>query len=119
MSPVVQRQRMPSTRSAGPDQHWGMLLFESLSAGAMAVLFGLAMVMLAVGLYALLVWPVTFWDLADTGLEKYEGWTKIVLWSVFAGGTLAGYWCFSGAAFKRKSKVTRSAPARSGKFGRS
>jgi hypothetical protein len=31
-----------------------------------------------------------------------------VLWSVFAGGSLAGYWCFSGAAFKDRANKDRS-----------
>jgi hypothetical protein len=85
-----------------------MLLFESLSAGAMAVFVGLAAVMIVVSLYAIFVWPLTFWDLANLGLEKYAPWTNTVLWSVFAGGSLAGYWCFSGAAFKPRQR-SRSA----------
>jgi hypothetical protein len=84
-----------------------MLLFESLSAGAMTVMVGLLAVTVVVGLYVIVVWPLTFWDLADSGLEKYGAWTNTVVWSVFAGGTLAGYWCFSGAAFKAKSRGKR------------
>jgi hypothetical protein len=61
-------------------------------------------VMTVVGLYVVIVWPLTFWDLRNLGLEKYASWTQTVLWSVFAGGSLAGYWCFSGAAFKAKQK---------------
>jgi len=82
-----------------------MLLFESLSAGVMAVSVGLAAVLAVVGVYVIIVWPLTFWDLANLGLEKYASWTDTVLWSVFAGGSLAGYWCFSGAAFKTKPKT--------------
>jgi hypothetical protein len=82
-----------------------MLLFESLSAGTLAVGVGLAAVLVVVGLYVTLVWPLTFWDLANLGLEKYASWTNTVLWSVFAGGSMAGYWCFSGAAFKAKPKA--------------
>jgi hypothetical protein len=87
-----------------------MLLFESLSAGIMAVTAGLAAVMIVVGVYVIIVWPLTFWDLANLGLDRYADWTNIVLWSVFAGGSLAGYWCFSGAAFKSKPKA--KVPAR-------
>ena len=86
-------------------QHWSMLLFESLSAGAAAIFVGLASVMMVVGVYAIFIWPLTFWDLATLGLEKYASWVNTVLWSVFAGGSLAGYWCFSGAAFKAKQRV--------------
>jgi hypothetical protein len=82
-----------------------MLLFESLSAGVLAVSVGLAAVLAVVGLYVIFVWPLTFWDLANLGLEQYASWTNTILWSVFAGGTLAGYWCFSGAAFKTKAKA--------------
>lgn len=86
-----------------------MLLFESLSAGVMAVTAGLAAVLVVVGLYVVVVWPLTFWDLANLGLEKYGSWVNTVLWSVFAGGSLAGYWCFSGAAFKNKPTRKTSA----------
>ncbi len=107
MSPLTERKR-PQT--PGTDQHWSMLLFESLSAGAMAVLLCLGIVMAVVGVYATLVWPLTFWDLADSGLEKYGAWANTVIWSVFIAGSLAGYWCFSGAAFKAKSPAKRSTP---------
>jgi hypothetical protein len=81
-----------------------MLLFESLSAGVMAVGVGMAAVLMVVGVYVLIVWPLTFWDLANLGAENYKSWEDTVLWSIFAGGSLAGYWCFSGAAFKNKPK---------------
>jgi hypothetical protein len=81
-----------------------MLAFESFSAGTMAVFVGFILVTVLVGLYVLIVWPLTFWDLADSGLEQYSGLVKVALWSVFAGGSVAGYWCFSGEAFKPKVK---------------
>ena len=110
MSPLVQRSRAGTVRRTdATDQHWSMLMFESLSAGVLAVGVGLAAVMAVVGVYVILVWPLTFWDLANLGLEKYESWTDTVLWSVFAGGSLAGYWCFSGAAFKERPKRTPAA----------
>jgi hypothetical protein len=100
-----------------------MLLFESVSAGIMAVTVGLGAVMIVVGVYVMIVWPLTFWDLANLGLDQYAGWVNTVLWSVFAGGTLGGYWCFSGAAFKSKprakaqprasSRADKPSPARS------
>jgi hypothetical protein len=82
-----------------------MLVFESLSAGIVAVVVGLSAVLIVVALYVIIVWPLTFWDLASLGLERYSSWVNIVLWSVFAGGSMGGYWCFSGAAFKSKVKV--------------
>jgi len=89
-----------------------MLLFESLSAGVLAIAVGLGAVMLIVGVYAVIVWPLTFYDLANLGLEAYDSWANTVLWSIFAGGTLAGYWCFSGAAFKEKPKRKPTTPVR-------
>jgi hypothetical protein len=61
-----------------------------------------------VGIYGVIVWPLTFWDMANLGLERYASWSDTVLWSVFAGGSLAGYWCFSGAAFKDRANKDRS-----------
>jgi hypothetical protein len=119
MSPLVQRPRAVSARRTDPaDQHWSMLMFESLSAGALALAVGMAAVMTIVGVYAVLVWPLTYWDLANLGLEKYGSLTDTVLWSVFAGGSLAGYWCFSGAAFKDKPKRKATPPARPAKSRR-
>jgi hypothetical protein len=102
MSPLVQRSRVKTQPNDGSQQHWGMLLFESLSAGAMALMVGIVAVMTVVGAYVIVIWPLTFWDLSNTGLEKYASWSNAALWSVFAAGTLAGFWVFSGAAFKRK-----------------
>ncbi len=73
MSPLVQRRRVKGPqRSADADQHWGMLVFESLSAGVMALLVGLLAVMVIVGVYVIVVWPLTFWDLTNSGLENME-----------------------------------------------
>jgi hypothetical protein len=106
MSPLVSRSRGGSAQRPDPtDQHWSMLLFESLSAGVLAVAVGSVAVLAVVGVYAMIVWPLTFWDLGNFGLEQYDSWANTVLWSVFAGGSFAGYWCFSGAAFKVKPKA--------------
>ena len=104
MSPVIQRQRAKRPNPASDDQHWSMLVFESLSAGAMTVLFGFVLITVVVGIFVILVWPLTYWDLTNTGLEKYGEWTSTVLWSVFGGGSLAGFWFFSGAAFRVKAQ---------------
>ena len=104
MSPLVQRSRSLSARPNSTDQHWGMLLFESMSAGVLAIFVGFVAVLSVVGVYVIIVWPLTFWDMANLGLEKLVPWVNTMLWSVFGGGTLAGYWCFSGHAFKAKPK---------------
>jgi hypothetical protein len=115
MSSLVPRPRAGSTAKPDPThQHWGMLLFESLSAGVLAVGVGMAMVLIVVGVYVIIVWPLTFWDLADFGGENYRPWADTVLWSIFAGGSLAGFWCFSGAAFKNKPRGR--VPVRSGRI---
>lgn len=93
-------------------------MFESLSAGVLAIAVGLAAVMAVVGVFVVVVWPLTFWDLANLGLEKYAEWTDTVFWSVFAGGSLAGYWCFSGAAFKQRSRRKPAAQLRSSRARR-
>lgn len=89
-----------------------MLLFESASAGVMAIFVGFMAVLLVVGIYVIVVWPLTFWDLADLHLERYGSWIKPVLLSVFGGGTLGGFLCFSGLAFGgHKPKAAVSGPA--------
>jgi len=116
MSPLVQRSRPQNSQSNSTDQHWSMLLFESLSAGVGAVFLGFTFALVVVGIYVIIVWPLTFWDLANYGLEKYAGWVQTAIWSLFAGGTAAGFWCFSGAAFKEKPSRKGARPAsRNGK----
>ena len=113
MSPLVQRPRPGVARRPDPtDQHWTMLLFESLSAGVMAVFAGFILVLLVVGVYVIIVWPLTFWDLTSVGLERYGSWAETALWSIFGGGTLAGFWCIGGYAFKSKPKAPARASSR-------
>ena len=113
MSPLVQHRRAAAPPKPEPTaQSWGMLLFESLSAGVMAVFVGFAAVLAVVGLFVVIIWPLTFWDLASLRLEDYSSWVNPILWSVFAGGSLAGLSCFSGAAFKTKQRQTARTPAR-------
>lgn len=95
-----------------------MLLFESCSAGVLALGVGIASVLLVVSVYAVLVWPLTFWDLTNLGLEKYADYGDTALWSIFAGGTLAGYWCFSGEAFKNRRKPAPKPAARPNRIRR-
>lgn len=88
-----------------------MLFFASFSTGIGALLLGFLVLITLVGIYSVLIWPLTFWDLASLGLEKYAGWTGMLVLSVFMGGAVAGYWMFSGERFKGKQKVI--VPARS------
>ena len=73
-----------------------MLFFASMSGGLLALFVGFILLIVFVGIYAGLIWPLTFWDLASLGLEKYGNWTGTMVLSVFAGGAFAGYLGFSG-----------------------
>ena len=120
MSPLVLRPRARNSarnsNSDPTDQHWSMLLFESASAGILAVFLGFSLLLTLVGLFVVIVWPLTFWDLANTGIEKLEPWGETALWSLFAGGAAGGYWCFSGLAFKEKRPgQTVRPPSRTGR----
>jgi hypothetical protein len=79
-----------------------MLIFESLSAGGMAVLLVLVLTLVMVGFYVGIVWPLTQWDLAHINQQKYLWWCEWTLWLIFAAGSGAGFWYFSGAAFQEK-----------------
>jgi hypothetical protein len=107
LSPTVQQPTAVHRQPDATSQHWSMLILESLSGGVLAVFILFTMIMMLVSIYVVLVWPLTFWDLAGLKLEKYGSWANIAIWSVFGGGTLAGYWCFSGAAFKSKPRSAR------------
>ena len=48
-----------SRRPASDEQSWPMLIFESLSAGGIAVLLVLVLALVLVGIYAGIVWPLT------------------------------------------------------------
>jgi hypothetical protein len=90
-----------------------MVIFESLSAGILTIFVVFALILIAIGVYGVVVWPLTFWDLANLGLEEYGSWANTILWSLFAGGSLAGYYVFSGYAFKAKPKARTPVPSRS------
>jgi len=89
-----------------------MLLLESLSAGVVTMLVGSTVLLVITSVYVIIVWPLTFWDLSSLGWQQYISWVKPILWAIFAGGSLAGYWCFGGAAFKAKKKPGISAPSK-------
>jgi hypothetical protein len=95
-----------------------MVIFESLSAGVLTLFVVFALILIAVGVYGMLVWPLTFWDLANLGMEQYGPWADTVVWSLFAGGSLAGYYVFGGAAFKAKQKARTPVPSRSTRSSR-
>jgi hypothetical protein len=77
-----------------------MLVFESLSAGAVAVFLALMAVLILVGIYSYFIWSFTHWDLDSVGNSS---WWKYALLLIFVAGSAAGFWCFSGAAFRGKA----------------
>lgn len=115
MSPLVEQKRVapqPPRRPNPASQHWAMLLFESAGAGVLAIFLGFIAISTVVGFYVILIWPLTFWDLSNLHLERFNSWVEPALWSVFGGGTLAGFLCFSGLAFGgSKPKAAASVPA--------
>jgi len=104
----VAAKRRPQAKD---DQGLFMLLFESFSAGALAVLIVILVLLSVVGVYTIIIWPLTKWDLNGVNPESLRHGLEDVLAAVFIVGTLMGLWCFSGAAFQRR-KTRRSAPAR-------
>jgi len=91
---------------ARDEQIWPMLIFESLSAGGIAVLLVLGLALVLVGFYVGIVWPLTKWDLAHINQQTYLRWCEGTLWLIFAAGSGAGFWYFSGAAFREKPART-------------
>jgi hypothetical protein len=104
---------MPSTvsrnrkRPASDQQGVAMLVFESLSAGGIAVFLALVTMLVLVGIYSYFVWPFTHWGLAQLQLADDTGW-EYALAIIFAAGSAAGFWCFSGAAFRKKPGAGRN-----------
>jgi hypothetical protein len=98
-----------NSAAANPqEQAFGMLAFESFSAGILAVLLAMGAVLILVGVYAYFIWPFTHWNLESLQLGNESMW-KYALGLIFIAGSAAGYWCFSGAAFREKAVL---APAR-------
>ena len=93
----------PNAKSASqyPWKEVAMVVLESVGVGMMAVILSLAAVLVLVGVYVQVVWPLTDWDLVSVSLEPYNSGITAVLTGVFIGGFAAGYWCISGNAWKR------------------
>jgi len=95
----------PQNRPANDQHYWGMLIFESISAGGFAVFIALSAVLVLAGVYGLVVWPLTHWDLAHVDGREFAKWALIV---IFSFGASVGFWVFSGAAFKKVSQGRRN-----------
>lgn len=110
MSPLVQHKRpiRPASEPAAPrvlsraELYLRMLLSAGVIGGISALLFGFALLMATVSLYVILIWPLTFWDLANLGLEALGPWIWLITTATFAGGALGGLCYFTGLSSKRK-----------------
>ena len=120
MSSLVQRSRPSTARRPDPlDQHWGMLIFESLSAGVLTIFIVFALVLIAVGVYGVVVWPLTFWDLANLGLGRVRLLGSLPCCGRSSPAALSpGYYVFSGDAFQAKQKARTPVPSRSTRSSR-
>jgi hypothetical protein len=85
-----------------------MLFFGSAGVGIVAVIVLLSAVLLVVGLYVQLVWPLTDWDLGNISLGDFNSLATTVMAGIFLGGFGAGFWCISGNAWKNKKTAQRS-----------
>lgn len=65
-----------------------------------------------VGLYAYFVWPFTHWSMNHL-LPGDNSWWEYVLAIIFCVGSVVGFWCFSGAAFREKATGRPAAIPRS------
>jgi hypothetical protein len=91
-----------------------MLFYASFSTGIMALFVGFAGAITLVGVYVIVVWPLTFWDLGNLGLERYSSWTGTIVASVFGLGSLIGLCYFSGVGSRHKQvAVMPNRPMRS------
>lgn len=83
-----------------------MLFYAGLIGGISALLLGFTLLMGAVSLYVILIWPLTFWDLANLGLEALGPWVWLIVTATFAGGALGGLCYFTGLFSKSKLRTT-------------
>jgi hypothetical protein len=107
LSPLVQRKRpiRPAQSTVtGPVLYRRVLFYASLLGGISALFLAVAFLMAVLGIYVILVWPLTFWDLANVGLEELGSWTWVLAAATFSGGALSGYCYFSGFSFAPKPK---------------
>jgi hypothetical protein len=62
-----------------------------------------------VGVYDYIVWPLTKWDFTGVQVEQFRPWWQWAAGLTFATGSLVGFWCFSGVAFRPKKAEQRPA----------
>ena len=90
-----------------------MVLYESLSVGITAILVLVGVALLAVGLYVLVIWPLTEWDLVNVHLGAYQPTLRFFLVVIFMVASLVGFWFISGVAWGSKPDRRRGMRTRS------
>ena len=73
-----------------------------MGVGSLAVAALLFTVLIAVWFYGQFVWSFTHWDLANFRLTPFKSLAYLLIVGTFVGGTCAGLWVFSGAAWKHQ-----------------
>lgn len=114
LSLLVQRKRpiRPARpKLSEPELYRRMLFYASLLGGVSALLLAVAFLLAVLGAYVILVWPLTFWDLANVGREELGSWTWVLVAATFGGGALGGYCYFSGFSFAPRPKAKIAARA--------
>ena len=74
--------------------------------GTLSVGVLLFIVLAAVWFYGQFIWSFTHWDLANVRLTPLKSLAYLVMAGTFLGGTCAGLWVFSGAAWKNQRQTT-------------
>ncbi len=106
--PRVTRGSSQTPASVAVD-HWTYVFIYSMGIGTLAVAALLFTVLIAVWLYGQFVWSFTQWDLADVRLAPFKPLAYLLIAGAFLGGTCAGLWVFSGAAWKNQRSQTTAA----------
>lgn len=103
----------PQPKPAGAIDHWSIVLFYSMGVGTLTVAVLLFAVLMAVCLFAQVIWTFTPFDMAGVSLAPFRSFAYFVVAGTFVGGTCAGLWCFSGAVWKNaKPGRSSSSPIR-------
>jgi len=92
----------PKTSEAHPLKHWAMIVFESLGVGALTIMLVFAALLVMVGAYVQIVWPLTDWSLVEVNLDPYRSTISAAFFLLFTAASALGFWFISGAAWKNQ-----------------
>jgi hypothetical protein len=97
----------PISKAAEPSplKYWALIAFESMGAGALAITLAFAVVLVAVGIYVQIIWPLTDWDLVSVSLDPYYSQIVVAIVFIFLTGTAVGFWFVSGAAWQTRKQT--------------